>query len=155
MLKASLKFRTESLHGDMPTSGTEYIYGLNSRSETRNCSGHSEVFPPTHLRYEYGPLRVYIQNRDLHYGFEIDMDAGVYTACRTNAYGSPVWIKPRRIEPLKRSGSTVHSHSETVDTGERRTLFGYTARRVITKNTCRRDSELTSESESDGWYIDA
>jgi len=25
----------------------------------------------------------------------------------------------------------------------------------MTKNTSRRDSELTSESESDGWYIDA
>ncbi|PYT36262.1 MAG: hypothetical protein DMG58_00100 [Acidobacteria bacterium] len=34
-------------------------------------------------------------------------------------------------------------------------MFGSTARRVITKNTSRRDSELTSESESDGWYIDA
>lgn len=155
MLKANLKFRTDSLHGDMPTSRTEYIFGLNFRSEGRSCSGRSEVSPPTNLRYEYGPLRAYIQNRDLHYGFEIDMDGGVYTACRTNTCGSPVWIKPRRIEPPKRSGSTVHSHTETVDTGERRTLFGYTARRVITKNTSRRDSELTSESESDGWYIDA
>ena len=34
-------------------------------------------------------------------------------------------------------------------------MFGYTARRVITKHTSRRDSELASESESDGWYINA
>ena len=34
-------------------------------------------------------------------------------------------------------------------------MFGYAARRVITKNTSRRDTILTSESESDGWYIDA
>src|SRR5258706_4580450 len=77
------------------------------------------------------------------------------TAWRTNNYGSPMWIKPRRIEPPERSGATVHSNNEIVDTGDRRTVFGYTARRVITKNTSRRDSELASESESDGWYIDA
>lgn len=34
-------------------------------------------------------------------------------------------------------------------------MFGYTARRVITKNTSRRDSEPANESEWDGWYIDA
>ena len=154
-MKASLKFRTDSLHGDMPTSRTEYISGFNSRSESRSCTGHSDVFPPVQLRYEYGPPRAYIQNRDLRYCFEIDLDAAVYTAWRTNSYGSPAWIKPRRTETLERSGSTVHTHTETVDANERRTLFGYTARRVITKNTCRRDSELTSESELDGWYIDA
>src|SRR5260370_13466322 len=155
MLKGSLRFRTDSLHGDMPTSRTEYVFGLNSRSETRSCSGHSDVFPPTNLRYEYGPLRAYIHNHDLQYGFELDLDTGAYTAWRANDRGSPTWIKPRLIEPPERSGSTVHSHTETVDTGDRRTLFGYAARRVITKNVSRRESELTSESESDGWYIDA
>src|SRR5437016_5629014 len=155
MLKASLKFQTDSVYGDMPTSRTEYIFDLNTRSENRNCRGHSDVVPPTNVRYEYGPLRAFIQNRDLQYGFEIDSDAGVFTAWRTNRYGGPVWIKPRRIQPPERSGSTVHSHTETVDTGDRRTVFGCTARRVMTKNTSRRGSELTSESESDGWYIDA
>jgi hypothetical protein len=128
MLKASLKFRTDSLYGDMPTSRTEYILSRNTRSENRSCSGHSETVPPTNVQYEYGPLRAYIQNRDLQYGFEVDLDTGVYTAWRTNDYGSPTWIKPRWIEPPERSGSTVHSHTETVHTGDRRTVFGYTAR---------------------------
>jgi hypothetical protein len=65
MLKASLKFRTDSLHGDMPGSRTEYILGRNTRLENRSCSGHSETFPPTNVRYEYGPLRAYMQNHDL------------------------------------------------------------------------------------------
>ena len=155
MLLASLKFRTDSLYGDMPTNRTEYILGRNTRLENRSCSGHSDVVPPTNVRYEYGPLRAFIQNRDLQYGFEIDIDARVFTAWRTNRYGGPAWIKPRRIQPPECSGSTVHSHTETVDTGDRRTVFGCTARRIMTKNTSRRDSELTSESESDGWYIDA
>jgi hypothetical protein len=153
MSKASLKFRTDSLYDDMPTSRTEYILGRNTRSENRSCRGHSETAPPTNVQYEYGPLRAYIQNRDLQYGFEIDIAAGIYTALHANDRGSPVWIKPQRIERQERSGSIVHSHTETVDTGDRRTVFGYTARRVITKNTSRLDSELASESESDGWYI--
>ena len=74
----------------MPTSRTEYVFGLNTRSENRSCFGHSDVVPPTNVRYEYGPLLAYIQNRDLQYGFEIDNDAGVYTAWRANTYGSQV-----------------------------------------------------------------
>jgi hypothetical protein len=58
------------------------------------------------------------------------------------------------MEPLRRSGLTIHSHTETTDTGERRELFGHTARRVITRNQQTRDSQLCSESECDGWYID-
>jgi hypothetical protein len=154
MLKASLKFRTDSLYGEMPTSRTEYILGRNTRLESRSCTGHSNTVPPTNVEYVYGPLRAYIQNQDLRYGFEVDLEAALYTAWRTNEYGSPVWIKPQRTETPERSGSTVHNHVETVHTGDRRTVFGYTARRVIIRNTSIRDSELMSESESDGWYID-
>jgi hypothetical protein len=149
---ASLRFRTDSLASDMPTSRTEYILDRNTRSESRSCSGRSDTVPPSNVRYEYGPLRAYIQNRDLQYFFEIDLEAGIYTAWRVKEYAGPTWIK--RTVRVERSGSTVHSHIETVDTGERRTIFGYTARRVITRNTSRRDSKLITESESDGWYID-
>lgn len=89
MSKASLKFRTDSLHGEMPTSRTEYIFGRNTRSENRGCRGHSETVPPTKVQYEYGPLRAYIQNRDLQYGFEIDIDSAIYTAWHANDHGEP------------------------------------------------------------------
>lgn len=138
----------------MPTSRTEYILGRNSRLEARSCTGHSDSVPPTNVQYVYGPLRAYIKNHDLQYGFEIDLEAGVYTAWRTDDHGSPAWIKPRLVARPERSGSTVHNHIETIHSGDRRTIFGYTARRVITKTTSRRDGELLSESESDGWYID-
>jgi hypothetical protein len=151
---ASLRFRTESLFGDMPASRTEYILDRNTRSESRSCAGHSDTVPPGNLRYEYGPLRAFIQNPDLQYAFEIDIEAGIYTAWRVREHGNPTRINPRRTDRVERSGSTVHGHIETIDTGERRRVFGYTARRIITRNTSRRDSELTNESESDGWYID-
>jgi hypothetical protein len=150
----SLRYTTVSLFGDMPTTRTEYICGLNTRSESRSCSGRSETTPPTNVRYEYGPLRAYIYNRDLSYRFELELATRIYTACQVNEYGSPKWMKPRQMEPAKRSGRTVHTHTETIDTGERREIFHYTARRVITRSRQTRDSQLINESECDGWYID-
>ena len=138
----------------MRTSSTEYIRGLNKRSESRSYRGIGDTIPPTDVRYEYGPLRVHILNRDLGYYFEIEPATRIYTAFRVNGRGSPVWIKSQRMEPPKRSGKTVHTHIETIDTGERKERFGYIARRVITRTRQIRDSRTLSESECDGWYID-
>jgi len=80
-------------------------------------------------------LRAYIQNRDLHYSFELEIDKRIYTAFQANEFGSPKWMKPRQTEPQKWSGRTVHTHTETIDTGERRELFRYTARRVNHKKS--------------------
>ena len=47
--------------------------------------------------------------------------------------------------------------SETIDTGERKEMFGYTARRVIIRTTYRYspdDDAGSRDSEADGWYID-
>ena len=52
MTGPSLRFTRVSLFGDMPISRTEYICGLNTRSESCSCRGHSETTPPTNVRYE-------------------------------------------------------------------------------------------------------
>jgi len=155
MGERSLKFTITHRSSGLLSRRTEYICGENARSECRSCTGQSVTTPPTKLHYEYGPLRGYIHNRDLGYAFELDFAARVYTAFRANQYGSPAWLKPRHIQPLKRTGLTVHIHTETIDTGERRQTWGYLARHVITKISQTRDSQLLSESECDGWYIDA
>ena len=84
MTGPSLRFTTVSLFGDMPTTRTHYISGLNARSESRSCSGHSTTVPPTNVRYEYGPLRAYIRNRDLNYSFELEIEKRIYTAFQVN-----------------------------------------------------------------------
>ena len=154
MSEPCLTFTMVHRSGALTTSRTEYICGRNTRSEFRNCTGHSPTQSSTDVQYEYGPLRAHIWNRDLGYNFELDLAARIYTGFRANEYGHPVWVKPRPVPPHKRSGKTVHIHTETVDTGERRDMFGYTARHVITRTRKNRDSQLLSESESDGWYID-
>ena len=154
MTGPSLRFTTVRLTGDMRTAATEYIRGLNTRSESSSCMGHSDATSPNNVRHEYGPLRVRILNRDLGYRFEIEPATRVYTAFRINDQRNRAWEKPRKTEPAQPSGKTIHHHRETTDTGERRELFGYTARHVITKTYDTRDSEMPSESEWDGWYID-
>jgi hypothetical protein len=140
--------------GDMKTSTTQYICGRNKRIERRSCNGHSDTTFPTKVRYEYGPLRAAIFNRDLGYAFEVEPASGVYTAFRANEYGSPIWSKPQRLAEIKPSGKTRHCHLDTVDTGERREMFGYIARHIVTKNRQSRDSQLLGESEVDAWYVD-
>jgi hypothetical protein len=161
MPEPSLRFEIVNVHGEMRSSRTEYILGRNSRSEARDCRGYGDGDPNqpgavTH--FKYGPLRAYIQNRDLHYCFQLDLEAGVYTASRVHEYGSPTWNKSKVTRTkLQPSGRCVHVHTQTIDTGERREMFGYSARHVIARTTCKFSRESDSdptETELDGWYID-
>jgi len=139
----------------MRSAVTEYICGLNTRTESCSCSGISDTVPTTNVRYEYGPLRARILNRDLGYGFEVEPATRTYTAYPVNKLGRPVGAKPQKIKLPGPSGRTVHSYLDTIDTGEREEQFGYTARRVITRKRQVRDEQVLSESECEGWYIDA
>ncbi len=153
-MSPSLRFTTVSFFGDMQTTETRYICGRNERLENRSCSGHGDGSPSSKLRYEYGPLRAVIHNRDLRYTFELEPASRVYTAFRTNEHGQPTWSKPHRMKQPRSSGITRLFQTETIDTGERREVFGYVARHVITTTLETRDSELQSQSQMDGWYID-
>ncbi|MGO4881532.1 MAG: hypothetical protein ACLP59_12000 [Bryobacteraceae bacterium] len=141
----SFKYTSAGLYGGFGgyvTPGfTNYFQGRNKRSEF------------------HGSAYADITNYDLHYRFDLDMAAKVYTATRIDDSGLPVYPPPARVEgkPWKPSGRTVHIHVQTVDTGERRKMFGYTARRVITRWTTTisppGDAKRTT-TETDGWYID-
>src|SRR5260370_12712944 len=101
MPEPSLRYEIVMIHGEMRNSRTEYILGRNSRSGMRDCRGYCDGNPnqPRAVtRYKYGPLRAYIQNRDLHYSFQLDLEAGVYTSSRANDYGTPSWTKSK---PMK------------------------------------------------------
>jgi hypothetical protein len=62
--------------------------------------------------------------------------------------------KPATAEPAK---PTLRIETTTVDTGERKELFGYAARHVITtrkQTPLEGSNSQPSESVTDGWYID-
>jgi hypothetical protein len=146
------------VHGEARFRRTEYICGRNSRSEYRNgpfLVGGDPKRPET-MKLEFGPRRALIQNRDLGYQFDIDLESRVYTAFELHEYRRPGSFTPK-VESLEPSGRTVHVRTETIDTGERKEMFGYTARRVTIRTTYRYtpdDDAGSHDSEADGWYID-
>jgi len=157
MAEASLRYVI--VQGEAHFSRTEYICGRNSRSEYRNgpfLVGGDPKRPET-MQLEFGPRRALIQNRDLDYQFDIDLESRVYTGFELHEYRRPGSFTPK-VESHEPSGRTVHVRTETINTGERQEMFGYTARRVIIRTTYRYspdDDAGSRDREADGWYIDA
>jgi hypothetical protein len=142
-----------------PIESTEYIQADRKREEHRGYAGYClgrygrDIYRP-------GPRTALITRCDLHQAFHVNFDDRQYTAC-------PLQAVPTREEMLARAEAvpqspvrpapTVLVEIETVDTGERRELFGRTARHAI---TTRRVIPLTgstrqeSHTVTDGWYID-
>ena len=156
MPEPSLRFTTVSVHGEMRAGQTNYFLGRSTRSESRGCTAYCDGDPtgPGAMQYRYGPLRAVIHNRDLHYYFHLDLDAGVYTSERLMEYDVPRSLRPIRPGPA-RSEQKVHIHTHTVDTGERREILGYPARRVLIRAMQYLEGDPDpSDTETDGWYID-
>src|SRR2546427_1413107 len=129
MADASLRYVKVFVSGEVRCSRTEYILGRKSRSESRNSSSFRDQNGVMHV--EEGSLRAWIENHDLRRLFQLDFETRVYTASPIPYYRGRVGFKPRRRDRHRPSGRTVHVRTETIDTGERREIFGYTARHVI------------------------
>lgn len=109
----------------------------------------------------YGPRLVSITRCDLGQSFELSLDTREYTS-------GPYRPKPLTKEEIARRGiqvpatyvsdkPTLRIEVTTTDSGERREIFGHTARHVI---TIRKQIPLEGsvsepqESVTDAWYID-
>jgi hypothetical protein len=68
-----------------------------------------------------------------------------------------VVVRLTRSDPLPLSQQTIVIDQVTTDTGERRTFFGRTARRLVTHETSHVEGDATGtqERQTDGWYVDA
>src|SRR5437868_1371319 len=75
-------------------------------------------------------------------------------AAQSAAANTPAPQGPRQT----RRGAIVTQTETIVDTGERKTMFGYTARHIKTTSVMDAPPEACNpghlETESDGWYID-
>lgn len=108
----------------------------------------------------YGPRLVSIARCDLGQAFELNLDTHEYT---TTAYPHG----PLTKEEQSRSGlppryisdkPTLRIEVTTTDTGERKELFGHSARHVITMRKqipLEGSASSPQESVTDGWYIDS
>lgn len=138
-----IKIVTRQITGGFTDTRTEYLAPDRLRNEWQS-----------QMRDGSGPpMATIILRGDRDRVFMLDLAAHEYITYETDSRGSTVSVK----RPMVDSGGTLKIWIESVDTGERKDLFGHTARHIITREkrvagpgACSKPSV----SETDGWYID-
>jgi len=138
-----VKIVTRQVTGGFTDTRTEYLAADRLRNEW-----HSQ------MRDQAGPpMATIILRGERNHIFVLDTDAHEYTSYETDSHGG-VGIRPR---PMVDSGGTLKIYIENTDTGERKEVFGHMARYIISREkrvagpgACSK----SSDSETDGWYID-
>ncbi len=145
----------------MSSERTMYFQGDRKRLDFRSSSGGARRADGS-VDVRYGPHIASITRCDLGQMFQLNLDAHEYSSAPyppkplTKEQMETIGIKaaPAR-QPL--SKPTLLIETTTVDTGERKLLFGHTARHII---VTREETPLEGsqrepqESVTDGWYID-
>lgn len=146
-----------SLPRGRETQSTEvrYIKDQRTRIEWRNSVGYARR-PNDPPRQMYGPPMATIYQCDQRRVLTLNLRDREYSSHEVDEHGLLAGAMAQSF-PVERTGINVVVRKETVDTGERREMFGHSARRIITRTTvvaplgaCAR----SGESETDGWYID-
>lgn len=143
---ADTKIKSRQTSGGQTYENTSYIKGKRQRSE--NSGGQMINIQQCDLRRNLQLMpaaKVYmIQPYD-------DPGAGNTTTTTHTATAQPG-------DPVKKGG-VVTSTVTTKDTGERKQMFGYTARHIITTMAMESSPDACYQNnmrmEIDGWYIDA
>ena len=146
--------------GGHSSDTTIYVQGDRMRRETRTGMGRTKANGSE--QWIEGPRLAIITRCDLGQIFELNLDEAQYEA-------APYPPKPLTKEEIAARGlirpqipfppkPTVRVETRTADTGERKELFGRTARHVITTITyvpLEGGSSDPRETVIDGWYIDS
>ena len=145
----------------LPSESIEYLQADRRRREHRGSFGY-RLRPNGRTIFCPAPRTALITRCDLKRTFLLNLDDRQYTS-------DPLQTFPTREEMLARAAAsgqlvvvaqqepTILVETETVDTGERKEVFGRTARRIV---TTRRIIPLTGAKRgadttvTDGWYID-
>ena len=137
-----------------------YVQGEWRRLELpRTWGGNSKA------ERNYGPQIVMIIRPDIRQQFELNLDASQYTQM---PYPLTQKRQPLTKEQMEARGIKIPSPGEVIkptfrietvtrDTGERKQMFGYTARHVITTRKeipLEGSGRAAQEMTRDGWYID-
>ncbi|HEX5873631.1 MAG TPA: hypothetical protein VFY60_03225 [Pyrinomonadaceae bacterium] len=144
MASADTKVKTRQTSGGQTYENATYIKGKRQRTETNN-----------------GQM-IMLQQCDLRRNIQIMPQAQAYIVqpydqpATSNAANNAA--STSQPNPVKKGG-VVTSVVTTKDTGERKQMFGYTARHIITTmvmdsspDAC---SPVKNKMQIDGWYIDA
>lgn len=139
---ADTKVKTRQTSGGQTYENTSYIKGKRQRSEMNN-----------------GQMIV-VQQCDLRRNIQIMPQAQAYLIQPYDNASSPGSTTDGRANSAATTkGGVITSTVTTKDTGERKQMFGYTARRIITTMETESSpgacSQMKSKMQIDGWYIDA
>ena len=156
-----IKMTVRDAFGSMSSERTMYFQGDRKRLDFRSSSGGARRADGS-VDVRYGPHIASITRCDLGQMFQLNLDAHEYSSAPhppkplTKEQMETIGIKaaPARQPPSK---PTLLIETTTVDTGERKQLFGHTARHIIVtrKETPLEGSQREpQESVTDGWYID-
>jgi hypothetical protein len=140
--RADVKIKTRQTSQGQSTENATYIKGKRARTEMS------------------GGRMITIQQCDLRRDIQLMPQAKAYTIRPYDTSGAEAATQRANARPIAvTKGGVVTSTVTTRDTGERKTMFGYTARHVITtiemKSSPDACTQTDSKMETDGWYIDA
>lgn len=139
-----VKIVTRQVTGAFSDTRTEYLTSNRLRSEWQ-----------THVGDRSGPtMATIVQRGNTNRVFVVDLQAHEYITYETDSQGGALGM---RQQPITYSDGILQVLIQGVDTGERQEMFGHMARHIITyekriatPGACSR----SSESKTDGWYID-
>jgi len=141
-----------------PIEAIEYIQADRKREEYRGYVGYRFRANGRDL-YRRNPRTALVTRCDLGNVFLVNFDDGEYTTWPIPAFSTPEEIRARAgsVRQSPAQAPTILVETETVDTGERKELFGRPARHVITTQRILPVSgsrHPESQTVTDGWYID-
>jgi hypothetical protein len=139
----------DSISGRQTMQETQYVQGDRRRDEHRFASG-----------YNASPPLASITRCDMGQNFVLNIEDKQYASTPIPKILSPTEMRAiaaKRSVSATPSTPTILIEITTVDTGERKKLFGYEARHVITseKHTHLNGAkEVEQEDVRDGWFAD-
>ncbi len=144
-----IKQRTMLSAGGMAVESTVYVRGQRKRTENGGVMGMGGDVADI----EQCDLRQNVKLNDKKRLYLIEpFDDGSPTTSTTTRPATPVVSQPVT------KGGTVTMTMNTVDTGERKQINGFTARRVKSTMTSESSPDACTKQnmkiETDGWYID-
>lgn len=143
---ADVKIKSRQTAGGQSSENTTYIKGKRMRSERGGSGSSSEM--------------VSITQCDLKRSVTVMPQAQTYmiNQWQTAANVAPT-TTTKTTQTVTEKGGVVTTTYTTKDTGERKQMFGYTAKRLLTtmETVSSPDSCNPGKSrvETDGWYIEA
>lgn len=146
--------QTTSIMG-MNTSSTIYVKGMRKRTEAGGMMG----MPAPPVTIEQCDLQRTIKINDKKKLYFIEPFAKDNEEI-IEEDGKPV-TKPKTTAPAvpTKKGGTIYLYYNITDTGERKKMYGFTARHVWTTNKMKPSADACNMKDSiiiktDGWYID-